>query len=156
MATVFKGSRRLQDLETGEVLDTQLVEKTVGDVGFHKIWLHEILDLVDEVGNAKMVVLMWLLSHADAQNKIFATGREIAEGAGTSPRTVTALMAKLQEANIITKVRYSVWRLNPDVIFKGDHNKRMAVLIRYRDETQADLFDEAPAPATKPHLKRVA
>lgn len=158
MATVFKGTRRLQDLETGEVLDTQLVEKTVGDVGFHKVWLHEILDLVDEIGNSKMVVLMWLLKNADAQNRIFATGKEIAQGSGTSERTVAALLSKLREADVITKVRHSVWRLNPDVIFKGDHNRRMAVLIRYKDETQADLFDApAVAPMESPsHLKRVA
>jgi CRP-like cAMP-binding protein len=156
MSTVFKGARQLQDMQTGEIIDTQVVEKTVGDIGFHKIWLHEILDLVDEVGNAKMKVLMWLLSNADAQNRIYATWAEIADGTDVGRTTVSALMAKLKAANVISEVRRSVWRLNPDVIFKGDHNKRMSVLIRYKNEKQKDLFDEPNAEEKPPTLRRVA
>jgi CRP-like cAMP-binding protein len=156
MSTVFKGARQLQDMQTGEIIDTQVVEKTVGDIGFHKIWLHEILDLVDEVGNAKMKVLMWLLSNADAQNRIYATWAEIADGTDVGRTTVSALMAKLKAANVISEVRRSVWRLNPDVIFKGDHNKRMSVLIRYKNEKQKDLFDEESEPVKAPSLRRVA
>jgi len=49
-----------------------------------------------------------------------------------------------------------VWRLNPSVIFKDDQGKRMAVLAKFRAESdQADLFDE-PAPASKrKHLRSV-
>lgn len=142
MATVFHGERRLVDTSTGEVIDAQVITKTVGDAGFHKIWLHEILELVEEVGNAKMKVLMWLLSKADAQNQVWATWDEIAKETGTGRRTVARLMAALRDANVITETRRSVWRLNPQVIFKGDHNKRMAVLVKYRDEKQGDLFED--------------
>lgn len=152
MATRFEGERRLVDTTTGEVIDAQVVVKTAGDIGFHKIWLHEILELVEEVGNAKMRVLMWLLAKADAQNQVWATWSDIAKETGVSRRTVASLMAALRDANVIAETRRSVWRLNPEVIFKGDHNKRMAVLVKYRDDKQGDLFDE-PIPA--PHLKAV-
>ena len=145
MATVFHGERRLVDTETGEIVQAQVITKTVGDAGFHKIWLHEILELVEEVGNAKMRVLMWLLSKADAQNQVWATWTEIAKETGVSRRTVASLMAALRDANVLTETRRSVWRLNPKVIFKGDHDKRMAVLVKYRDEKQGDLFEEQPA-----------
>jgi predicted transcriptional regulator len=135
MSSYFQGQRRLVDQDSGEIIDAQVVLKTVGDAGFHKIWLHEILDLVDEVGNAKMQVLLWVLSQADAQNRVFATQKEIAEATNTSLKTVQRLMSSLATANVITEVRRSVWRLNPSVIFKGDHNKRMSVLIKYRNET---------------------
>ena len=138
----FEGQRRLVDTTTGEVIDAQVVIKTAGDAGFHKIWLHQILELVEEAGNAKMRVLMWLLSKADAQNLIWSTHREIAEACNSSTKTVQRLMASLTAANVITETRRSVWRLNPEVIFKGDHQKRMAVLIKYRDEKQGDLFNE--------------
>jgi hypothetical protein len=147
MATRFEGQRRLVDTTTGEVIDANVVIKTVGDAGFHKIWLHEILELVDEVGNAKMRVLMWLLSQADAQNQVWATKREIAAACDVGTATVQRLMSALQAANVIAETRRSVWRLNPEVIFKGDHNKRMAVLVKYRDEKQGDLFEE---PADEP------
>jgi len=142
MATVFHGERRLLDAETGEIYNAQVVTKTLGDAGFHKVWLHEILELVDEVGNAKMRVLMWLLSQADSQNQVMATKREIAEACGVGTATVQRLMSSLQTANVITETRRSLWRLNPKVIFKGDHDRRMSVLIKYHDERQGDLFEE--------------
>jgi predicted Ser/Thr protein kinase len=57
-------------------------------------------------------------------------------------------MTALRDANVITEVRRSLWRLNPSVIFKGDHNRRMNVLIKYRDESQKDMFEEEAEPAT--------
>lgn len=153
MTTVFHGQRRLLDAETGEVIEAQVVTKTIGDAGFHKVWLHEILELVDEVGNAKMRVLLWLLSQADSQNHILATWDEIAAATGTGKRTVARLMAALKKANVITETRRSLWRLNPGVIFKGDHTKRMAVLVKYHDERQGDLFEETPEPEETRHLR---
>jgi DNA-binding transcriptional ArsR family regulator len=144
MATAFKGTRRLIDSETGEIIEAQTIVKTAGDAGFHKIWLHHILDAVDEVGNAKMRVLMWLLSKANAQNQIMATKDEIAAATKVSRATVTRLLSALKAAEIVVETRRSVWRLNPDVVFKGDHNKRMAVLIKYQDESQGDLFEQPP------------
>jgi DNA-binding transcriptional ArsR family regulator len=143
MSTRFEGQQRLVNTTTGEIIDAQVVVKTAGDAGFHKIWLHQILELVEEAGNAKMRVLMWLLSKTDAQNQIWATFDEIATATDTGRRTVARLMAALREANVITETRRSVWRLNPDVIFKGDHQKRMAVLIKYRDERQGDLSEDS-------------
>ncbi|CCT61057.1 MULTISPECIES: replication/maintenance protein RepL [Acetobacter] len=151
MATLFNGQRRLLDAETGEIIDAQVVTKTVGDAGFHKIWLAEILELVDEVGNAKMKILMWLLSKADHQNQVVATWQEIAEATGTSRPTVARLMGALRKAEVISEIRRSHWRLNPNIIFKGDHRQRMNVLVKYRTEsTQADMFDlEAKRTAKK-------
>jgi hypothetical protein len=144
MATDFRGTRRLIDSETGEIIEAQTIVKTAGDAGFHKIWLHHILEAVDEVGNAKMRVLMWLLTKANSQNQVLATYKEMAEACGCTPKTVQRLMTALKAANVITETRRSVWRLNPDVVFRGDHNKRMAVLIKYQDESQGDLFEQPP------------
>lgn len=158
MPTKFNGTRRLIDADTGEIIEAQTITKTAGDAGFHKIWLHHILEAVDEVGNAKMRVLMWLLMHADSQNRIMCTYKEIMAATGVSVRTVAALMGKLRDASVIVEVRKSVWRLNPDVVFKGSHDRRMAVLIKYRDESQGDMFEEQspPAPEEAKKLKSVA
>ena len=142
MAARFHGQRKLIDTETGEILHTQVVTKSSGDSGFHKIWLAEILDLMEEVGNAKIKVLMWLLSEADSQNQILATYKEIAEGSGVGIATVTRLMRALRKADVVTESRRSLWRLNPKVIFKGNHEQRLNVLIRFRSESQRDLFDD--------------
>lgn len=141
MTTIFHGEQRLFT-ESGDVIHAQVVTRTTGDAGFHKIWLHEILELVDEVGNAKMRVLTWLLANANAQNQVLATLDEIAEATKTSRATVQRLMSTLRKADVITETRRSLWRLNPRVIFKGDYNKRMAILVKYHDEKQDDLTGE--------------
>ena len=150
MAARFHGQRKLIDTETGEILHTQVVTKSSGDSGFHKIWLAEILDLMEEVGNAKIKVLMWLLSEADSQNQILATYKEIAEGSGVGIATVTRLMRALRKADVVTESRRSLWRLNPKVIFKGNHEQRLNVLIRFRSESQRDLFDDPPTDQDDP------
>lgn len=158
--TLFRGTRRLIDSATGEIIETQVVERSIaaGDAGFHKIWLGHILELVQEVGNAKMQVLVWLLKQADGQNQVAATMREIAAGSGVGVATVERLMKALLKADVITRPhRYGPWRLNPEVIFRGDHKQRMNVLIKYRDERQADLFDqEQAAPAEVTQLRMAA
>lgn len=162
MSTVFKGQRRYKDLASGQEFDAQTVVKEVGDVGFHKVWLTEILDIVNEVGNKKMKVLMWLLANADAQNRIHATWEMISEGTGVGRSTVASLMATLRAVNVLSEVRRSVWRLNPDVIFKGEYGKRMSVLHIYQHEkvTQGELFEKVtpedrPTPRPANHLQAV-
>jgi len=154
--TLFEGNRTLIDQETGEIIRTQVIEKVVGDggdSGFHKVWLGHILDLVEEVGNAKMVVLVWLLKNADGQNQITASLREIATATGVGVATVQRLMTALSAADVVTRQgRYGAWRLNPEVVFAGSGKKRMNVLIRYRHESQRDMFEELP----NVQIKRVA
>ena len=143
--TLFEGRRTLVDRDTGELIQTQVIERVVGDgdAGFHKIWLGHILELVEEVGNAKMVVLVWLLKNADSQNQIYASLREIAKATGVGVATVQRLMAALVRADVVTRAsRYGAWRLNPEVVFAGSGQKRMNVLIRYRQEKQRDLFEQ--------------
>lgn len=161
MNTKFRGTQNFINQQTGEIVPMQIVEKSVsGDSGFHKIWLGHILELVDEVGNAKMKVLMWLLANADSQNQILATYDEIAQGAKVGRSSVRRLMSALRGADVITETRRSLWRLNPDVIWQGKHQKRMNVLIKYRDESQPDLFEpveQEPEYIEKAHnLRRVA
>lgn len=147
--TLFAGGRTLRDEATGELIQTQVIERVVGggDAGFHKIWLGHILELVEEVGNAKMVVLIWLLKNADGQNQITANLRDIAKATGVGLSTVHRLMTALTSADVVTRAgRYGAWRLNPEVVFAGSGKKRMNVLIRYRHEKQMDMFELAPAP----------
>jgi DNA-binding transcriptional ArsR family regulator len=144
---LFQGERQFVDTSTGEVIDAQVVARSVdGDAGFDKIWLGTILELVEEVGNAKMRVLLWLLQNRDAKNIVHATKDEIASATDTSRATITSLLGALRKANVISEVRRSVWRLNPNVIWKGAHHTRMSVMIRYSDERadmQPDLFAES-------------
>ena len=145
MAARFHGQRKLIDTETGEILHAgsdqeqrrqRLSQDLAGrDPGLDgRGWQRQIK------------VLMWLLSEADSQNQILATYKEIAEGSGVGIATVTRLMRALRKADVVTESRRSLWRLNPKVIFKGNHEQRLNVLIRFRSESQRDLFDDPHRP----------
>lgn len=128
---------------TGEIIETQTLEKSVRsddvDVGFHKLWIGHILSTIDEVGNAKVRVLFWLLQNMDRQNMVKATVRQIAEKSGVGEATVKRLMASLRKADVVRLEYGGRWIMNPAVAFKGAHQRRMNVLIRYKSMDQQEL-----------------
>ena len=133
---------------TGEIIEAQTLTKEVKgdvDVGFEKLWVGHILEAVDEVGNAKMKVLFWLIRNKDQGNMVRATLDEIAQKTGSSRSTVARLMASLRKANVVRLEYGGRWMLNPAVVFKGAHQRRMNVLIRYRSMEQQELLLELPA-----------
>jgi len=127
---------------TGEIIEAQTLTKEIKgdvDVGFEKLWVGHILGAVEEVGNAKMKVLFWLIRNKDKGNMVRATLDDIAEKTGSSRSTVARLMASLRRANVVRLEYGGRWMLNPAVVFKGSHDRRMNVLIRYQAMEQEDL-----------------
>ena len=89
---------------TGEIVEAQTLTKEVRgdvDVGFHKLWIGHILETIDEVGNAKVKVLFWLMRNMDANNMVKATVRQIAERSQVGEATVKRLMAALRKADVV-------------------------------------------------------
>ncbi|ETN81376.1 firmicute plasmid replication protein [Necator americanus] len=132
---------------TGEIIETQTLTKDIKgdvDVGFHKLWIGHILETIDEVGNAKVKVLFWLIRNMDSSNMVKATVRQIAERSGVGEATVKRLMAALRKANVVKLEYGGRWVLNPAVVFKGGHSRRMNVLIRYQSMEQQQLPLELP------------
>jgi len=132
---------------TGEIIDTQtLFQEVKGDVdvGFEKLWVGHILEAVQEVGNAKMQVLFWLIRNKDKNNMVRATLDDIATKTGASRSTVARLMASLRKANVVRLEYGGRWMLNPAVVFKGGHDRRMNVLIRYKSMEITEQPVEAP------------
>ena len=133
---------------TGEIIEAQTLNREVKgdvDIGFEKLWVGHILEAVQEVGNAKMQVLFWLIRNKDRNNMVRATLDDIAAKTGASRSTVARLMASLRKANVVRLEYGGRWLLNPAVVFKGSHNRRMNVLIRYRSLDHAELPVETSA-----------
>jgi DNA-binding transcriptional ArsR family regulator len=128
------GSDLWRNERTGELIETQTLTREIKDVdiGFDKIWVNHILETIEEIGNAKIKVLFWLMQNKDRNNMVKATVRQIAEQANVGEATVKRLMAALRKADVVRLEHGGRWILNPSVIFKGGHDRRMNVLIRYR------------------------
>jgi DNA-binding transcriptional ArsR family regulator len=138
---------------TGEIIEAQTLSKEVKgdvDVGFHKLWIGHILETIDEVGNAKVKVLFWLMRNMDQANMVKATVRQIAERSGVGEATVKRLMAALRKADVVRLEFGGRWILNPAVVFKGGHSRRMNVLIRYKAMEQQELPLEVPQQQPEP------
>jgi DNA-binding transcriptional ArsR family regulator len=138
---------------TGEIIEAQTLTKEVNgdvDVGFEKLWIGHILDAVQEVGNAKMQVLFWLIRNKDKSNMVKATLDDIAAKTKVSRRTVASLMTALRKANVVQLEYGGRWMLNPAVVFKGGHSRRMNVLIRYKSMEQQELPLDIPVVQSEP------
>lgn len=138
---------------TGEIIEAQTLSKEVKgdvDVGFHKLWIGHILETIDEVGNAKVKVLFWLMRNMDQSNMVKATVRQIAERSEVGEATVKRLMAALRKADVVRLEYGGRWILNPAVVFKGGHSRRMNVLIRYKAMEQQELPLEVPQQQPEP------
>jgi DNA-binding transcriptional ArsR family regulator len=143
------GTETYINSQTGESQEFQVIDIEERDADFSKLWMAHILDAVQELGNAKMRVMMHLIAVRDRMNNVIATAQEIADAVGVSEKTVRETIKTLVENKIITRRRgiKGVLMLNPDVVFKGTRGARLNVLYRYREWEQASLpgFEEAAA-----------
>lgn len=125
------GTAEYLNQATGEIEQFNIIEEHDQDFNFEKIWLGHLLQSLDVLGNAKIKVLNYLLANKNSDNQIIATQRVLAEKVGVSLPVVNETIKKLVDSNAISKVSSGVLMLNPEVVFKGNHKKRMNILLRY-------------------------
>lgn len=130
--TKIVGKQDYINPQTGQLVTMQVIEIEERDANFRKLWIGHLLDAVEEVGNRKMQLMMWLLDNADAYNRVIGTTRTLAEETKISQKTVVETLQALEKKDIIRR-RTGVITLNPDVIFKGGTSARMDILIRYQN-----------------------
>lgn len=130
---------------TGEINEMQVIEIEERDANFHKLWLGHILNSIDLIGNQKTKLAFWVLDNLDSNNLLTMTQRQIADKSGISYQTVSRTLKALIDSNFLQCVNQGVYRVNPDVLFKGGKNARMNVLYKYKEagsnEQQTDIYD---------------
>lgn len=129
----FVGVRKLIDADTGEAIPAQLTEIEDRDFNFHKVWMQHLILSLSGISNKKIELAFWIIDNLNNDNMLIASQRDIAIKTGLSLNTVTLTMKALQEGEIpfLRKVQSGVYQVNPEVLFKGKHNKRMAIVFDY-------------------------
>jgi len=141
--TKIIGKETYINSKTGELVDFQVIDiREETDANFHKIWLSHILSAFDELGNQKLKVLTYLLENMNKENIVIGTQRALADKIGVSRQTLSSTLNILREGDIIAMPQAGIIRFNPNVIFKGYHNRRMNVLYKYSAERSA--YEETP------------
>ncbi|WP_323086153.1 replication/maintenance protein RepL [Providencia alcalifaciens] len=125
------GKKTFLDQSTGELVDMNVVQMEDADFNFEKIWLGHILQALDCMGSKKIKVVTWLLDNKNSENTVIATQRDISEQCNVSLPIVTETLKILQAGDVLKMKQNGVYMLNPNVIFKGDKNKRLNILFTY-------------------------
>lgn len=124
--------------DTGELVDMNVVEIEERDANFHKLWLGHIMQTLDIIGNQKIRVVNYILENINSENLFVGTQRAIAENIEASTKTVNVTIKALIDSDFMTFVQDGVYRVNPNVIFKGSKNKRMNILYKYHDSREEE------------------
>ena len=129
---IKKGDRWINE-KTGEVIETTEIYKYVEeDFNFHKVWIQDLIRILDLTGSKALKVINYLLGNMrNSDNTVSVTYRQMAEDLNISLFTVTKIMKILQEADFIRKQMNALYMINPDIVVKGNKNKRVSLLIRY-------------------------
>lgn len=134
--TKIIGQRTFIDQETGEIVNLGVIQTEQRDFNFEKLWMGHIIQAIDIIGNKKMKVAMHILESRNRDNVFFGTMRDLEKKLNVSLPTIAETIKALQDNDVIVSVQQGVYRLNPDVIFKGTVNNRMDILIRYQKEKE--------------------
>jgi hypothetical protein len=118
---------------TGEVQEFTVIEKNISkDFNFHKIWLQDVLNVLDSFGNKKILVITYLLKNMrNEDNTISGSYREIADRCDVSYPTVAMVMKELIESDVLKKISTGTYQFNPSLVIKGSSSKRRNLLIQY-------------------------
>jgi len=118
---------------TGELVDCLVMEKEVNnDFNFHKVWIDDLINILNLIGGKKLEVFKYLMNEMNPSNNyIVATYEKIKKDTKISYQTIRDTLKVLIETNFLKRVSNGVYMVNPDVIVKGNSNKREALLIKY-------------------------
>ena len=129
------GNQKYINQDSGEIIDTIVIDKEVNsDFNFHKVFMTDLLEIMNNFGNKKIQIFSFLLSEMrNEDNSISVSNRYITKETGISHVTVTNTMKELKEMNIISYDKgKKVYYMNPDILVRGSSDKRHNMLIRYR------------------------
>ena len=125
--------RELVDVQTGEqILVDQITKRTYGSKNFWKMYLMDFLTVLGIIDSKQLDVFIYICENTNQSNNLFiGTYDKISKDTKTSRPTIAKIMKKLQEHNFVKKVQNGVWLVNPNILMKGNDNKRQILLSYY-------------------------
>ena len=128
--------RELVDVNTGELITVdQITKRVYGTRNFWKCYLMDFLSVLGIIDSKQLDIFIYIVENTNQSNNIFlGTYKKIAEDVGCSSTTIAAIMKKLQQNKFITKVQNGAWMVNPNILMKGNDNKRQILLSYYEAE----------------------
>lgn len=128
--------RELIDTKTGELIVVdQITKRVYGTKNFWKCYLMDFLTVLGIIDSRQLDVFIYIVENTNQSTNMFiGTYKKISKDTGCSSTTIARIMKKLQESNFIKKVQNGVWLVNPNILMKGNDNKRQILLSYYDSE----------------------
>lgn len=128
--------RNLQDIDTGEVIQVdQITKRVYGTKNFWKCYLMDFLGVLGIIDSKQLDIFIYIAENTNQSNNTFiGTYSKISKDVGVSRPTIAKIMKKLQDNNFIKKAQDGVWIVNPNILMKGNDNKRQILLSYYESE----------------------
>lgn len=131
------GKEQYINKSTGEVEEFNVISIQDKDFNFEKIWLSHLISSIDVLTNKKTKIALYILENKiNSENIFFGTIRSIAKETKTSINTVKDTLKILRINNLISIAQQGVYRVNPDIIFKGSNQQRLNILQKYIKEKE--------------------
>jgi len=129
------GKEKFINVETGEIKECIVVEKNIEqDFNFFKVWLLDLVNILEIVGNKKIKVINYIFNNLNTQKNLFVgTQDQISKEIGVSRVVVNQTFKILIESGLLIKKNNAVYMINPNIIVKGNTNKRLSLLIEYNE-----------------------
>lgn len=111
----------------------QITKKVCGQRAFWKLYLFDFLAVLGIIDSKQLDVLIYIMENTNSSTNLYiGTFRKIATDTGVSLDTVRKIMKKLQENSFLQKVQNGVYGINPNIMMKGNENKRQ-ILLSYQN-----------------------
>ena len=114
----------------GELRCVDVVVKEVPRTGFAITYLSSIVNLIDSIGNKKMLVVKYILKNMDSNNILLKTVREISQGCQCSIQTVQDTLKLLENTGIIARKTGAIM-LSPKLAHKGNAKKERLLMAKF-------------------------
>lgn len=114
----------------GEPQDVNVLVKEVSRSGFMITYLADLVAMIDTIGNKKMRVIKYILSHMDSNNKLSETTEELANHCGVSRQTVHETLKLLESANFIARKTGTIM-LSPKIAHKGNAKREHFLMTKF-------------------------
>lgn len=127
------------NLETGEANEI-IIHKDVDSQNFVKVFMADFLVALGILNSKSVAVVCYILQNIKySDNTLIATKQQIADGSGTSVRTVYNVLSQLQKVGFMKRKTTGVYVINPKYVIKGNENKRRMIIDYYnKDERTGD------------------
>lgn len=119
-------------VDDAEVKRMDVVIKEIPRQGFAITYLSSIIQMIDAIGNKKMLVVKYILENMDSNNKLNETTTEIAEHCKVSRVTVSDTLKMLESSGVIAR-KTGLIMLSPRLIHKGNAQRERYLLTKFKE-----------------------